>query len=79
MSEQPTETNPPNSKKPGLFAVVQSVLAAMFGVQSEQKRQQDFEQGSAPEYIFIGIIAVVIFVLSIIWFVNSTIASYQAG
>ncbi|NVJ49371.1 MAG: DUF2970 domain-containing protein [Gammaproteobacteria bacterium] len=51
----------------------------MFGVQSEQKRQQDFEQGSAPEYIFIGIIAVVIFVLSIIWFVNSTIASYQAG
>ena len=70
---------PTASKKPGLFGVIQSVLAAMFGVQSESKRQQDFENGSAAEYIFVGIIAVTLFVLGIIWYVNSAIADYQAG
>ncbi|WMS86643.1 DUF2970 domain-containing protein [Pleionea litopenaei] len=71
--------SPTTSKKPGLFGVIQSVLAAMFGVQSESKRQQDFENGSAAEYIFVGIIAVTLFVLGIIWYVNSAIADYQAG
>lgn len=80
--QQPAKAapNPAESdKKPGIFGVLQSVLAAMFGVQSESKRQQDFEKGSAADYIFVGIIMVIIFVLSIIWYVQSTIADYQAA
>jgi hypothetical protein len=70
-----TDTN----SRPGLFSVLQSVLAAMFGVQSEEKRQLDFEKGHPAEYIFVGIIMVVLFILTIIWVVNSAIADYQAG
>lgn len=73
--------NDPNfesTKKPGFFSVLQSVLAAMFGVQSDKKRQQDFEKGNAGEYIFIGIIMVVVFILTIMWIVNSAIDDYKA-
>lgn len=56
---------------PGVFGVMQSVLAAMFGVQSEEKRKQDFESGSAGSYIFVGIVMVIIFVLTIIYIVNT--------
>ena len=83
MADNPQHTNQENSEspasRPGLLSVLQSVLAAMFGVQSEAKREEDFEKGNAADYVLVGIIMVVIFVLSIVWFVNSTIADYQAG
>lgn len=69
-SNQPSQ--PQNEKKsPGLLSILQSVLAAMFGVQSEEKRQQDFEGGHAGSYIFVGIVMVVIFVFTLIAIVNS--------
>ncbi len=55
-----------SQKKPGFFGVLQSVLAAMFGVQSEAKREQDFANGNPAEYIFLGIIMVILFA-SINW------------
>ncbi|TQV74067.1 DUF2970 domain-containing protein [Aliikangiella marina] len=55
---------------PGVLGVFQSVLAAMFGVQSEEKRKQDFESGSAGNYIFVGIVMVVIFVVTLIYIVD---------
>ncbi|MCW8879945.1 MAG: DUF2970 domain-containing protein [Kangiellaceae bacterium] len=58
-------------KSPGILSIIQSVLAAMFGVQSEEKRQQDFENGHAGSYIFVGIVMVVIFVFTLIAIVNS--------
>jgi hypothetical protein len=78
MSEK--DNKPSNqTDRPGLLSVLQSVVAAMFGVQSDAKRQVDFEKGHPAEYIFIGIIMVVIFILTIVWVVNSAIADYQAG
>ena len=71
--------NEKSKKKPGLFSIIQSVLAAMFGVQSDTKREQDFEQGNISDYIFAGIIAVIIFILTIIWLVNRLIDDYNAG
>jgi hypothetical protein len=67
-----------SDKKPGFFSVLQSVIAAMFGVQSDSKRQQDFEKGNAAEYIVVGIIMVVVFILTIMWVVNSAIDDYKA-
>ncbi|WP_144393183.1 DUF2970 domain-containing protein [Pleionea sediminis] len=79
MEEKPKQNPKPTAKqKPGIFGVIQSVLAAMFGVQSEKKREQDFENGSAPEYIFIGIIMVAAFVLGIMWYVSSVIEEYKS-
>ncbi len=66
-------------KRPGIFSVLQSVLAAMFGVQSESKRKEDFEKGHPAEYIFVGIVMVIIFILTIVWVVNSAVSDYQAG
>lgn len=73
------EKSPEQPKRPGILSVLQSVLAAMFGVQSETKRKEDFEKGHPAEYILIGLIMVVIFILTIVWVVNSAINDYQAG
>lgn len=77
-SNNDSDSGSDSSRKPGFFNVLQSVLAAMFGVQSDKNRQQDFEKGSAGEYIFIGIIMVVVFILTIMWIVNSAIDDYKA-
>lgn len=70
----PTDGQTP-AKRPGPLSIVQSVLAAAFGVQSEAKRQQDFQAGKPGDYILIGIIFVVLFVLALIWVVRSVLSS----
>lgn len=54
-----------SEQKPGLFAVVMSVLAAMFGVQTEANRKRDFSQGRPLAYIIVFILILVLFVLSV--------------
>ncbi|KFZ30549.1 hypothetical protein IDSA_08395 [Pseudidiomarina salinarum] len=56
--------------KPGLLRVALSIIAALFGVQTERNRQRDFGSGSPATYITIGIIFIVLFVLSLILIVN---------
>ncbi|QSA97950.1 DUF2970 domain-containing protein [Methylococcus sp. EFPC2] len=51
--------------KPNLFQVVASVLAAGFGVQSQKNRERDFVAGSAKSYVIVGVIATVLFVLTL--------------
>lgn len=58
------------ANKPGFLKVVQSVLASAFGVQSQQKYQQDFSQTTIVPYIVVGIIFVVLLVLGLIGLVN---------
>ncbi|MBR9791795.1 MAG: DUF2970 domain-containing protein [Gammaproteobacteria bacterium] len=58
------------ANKPGFLKVVQSVLASAFGVQSQQKYQQDFSQTTIAPYIVVGIIFVVLLVLGLIGLVN---------
>ncbi len=65
------------NKKPGFLNIVQSVIAAMFGVQSDSNREQDFTHGKASDYIIAGIIGVILFVLTILWLVNTIINNYQ--
>ena len=58
--------------KPTITQVFKSVLSAFIGVQSEDNRKKDFEQGSLSTYIIAGLIFTVLFVVAII-FVVSTI------
>ena len=58
------------ANKPGFLRVVQSVLASAFGVQSQQKYQQDFSQSAIAPYIVVGIVFVVLLVLGLIGLVN---------
>ncbi len=59
-----------NQDKPGLFRVALSIIAALFGVQTERNRQRDFGSGNPATYITIGIIFIALFVLSLILIVN---------
>ncbi|KZN48213.1 DUF2970 domain-containing protein [Pseudoalteromonas luteoviolacea] len=54
--------------------LIQSVLAAMFGVQSDKKYQFDFQQGRFWPYVVAGTIFVVLFVVFLITLVNGIIA-----
>lgn len=64
-------TKEPN--KPTFWQVCFSVLAAMFGVQSEQARARDFTEGNPWAYIAIGVTFIVIFVLFITTLVHLTL------
>jgi hypothetical protein len=54
-----------DQKKPNLVQVVASVLAAFFGVQSEQNRQRDFAGGNPLVFIVVGLVLTALFVLTV--------------
>ncbi len=57
--------------KPTITQVIKSVISAFIGVQSNDNRQKDFEQGSLPTYIIAGVIFTVLFVLGLIFLVSA--------
>jgi hypothetical protein len=62
-------------EKQGIWATFKGVLAAFLGVQSSKQHEQDFNQGSATNYIVIGIIFVVIFILLVVGVVNIVLSN----
>lgn len=50
-------------KKPSLGQIIMSVLAAMFGVQSDKVRRRDFTHGNPWVFILMGIVFCILFVL----------------
>lgn len=54
-----------NHKKPHLWQIIMSTIAAAFGVQSSKNRERDFSHGSLSTYIIAGVIFTVLFVISI--------------
>jgi hypothetical protein len=63
-----------NQKKPGLKAIIQSTLAAAFGVQSSKNREEDFQHGNIWVYIFSGILFTAIFILALLLIVRLVLA-----
>jgi hypothetical protein len=53
------------SKKPGLGALVKSILAAAIGVQTNKNRERDFTSGSPLAFIIGGFIFTALFIASI--------------
>jgi uncharacterized membrane protein YcjF (UPF0283 family) len=66
-SEQP-------AKRPSLWQVFLSVIAALFGVQTEQARVRDFSQKSPLPYIAVGIVLIVFFVIAIALLVRTVLS-----
>ncbi len=56
--------------KPDLLHVIKSVIAAIIGVQSDKNREVDFKHGSLPAYIIVGIIATLLFIVTIMVIVS---------
>jgi len=55
---------------PGLLHVIKSVIAAGIGVQSNKNREIDFEHGSLSNYLIVGLIATILFILTLIFIVS---------
>ncbi|PSW04859.1 DUF2970 domain-containing protein [Photobacterium lipolyticum] len=64
MPEQDENSQPQKRKTKRRVAL--SVAAALFGVQSDNNRQQDFNQRSPWPFIIGGVIAIVVFVALLI-------------
>ena len=60
-------------KSPGFFAMILSVLASAFGVQSQQNYERDFNQGKLAGYIVTGVIFGALLVLGLASLVNAII------
>jgi len=54
--------------------VIQSILAGLLGVQQSKKMQEDAETLKAHHFIIFGIIALIIFILSLISIVSYVIS-----
>ena len=54
--------------------ILQSTLAAAFGVQSQRNREKDFEEGNAGWFILAGIIFTVVFIVTVLTVVNLVVA-----
>ena len=52
-------------KKPGLGALIKSILAAAIGVQSDKNRHRDFEQGNPLAFIIGGFVFTFLFIATI--------------
>ncbi len=57
-------------KKVSPLAVMKSVLAASFGVQTKTNRERDFEQGKFHHFVIGGIVFAIIFVLLLVGLVK---------
>ena len=53
------------SNNTGLLAVVASVLAGIFGVQSNKNYERDFTKGTFISYLIVGIVMVALLVISL--------------
>ncbi len=56
--------------KPDILHVIKSVVAAGIGVQSNKNREIDFQHGSMGSYIVVGIIATILFILTLVLVVS---------
>lgn len=52
-------------KKLNLFQVFVSVVASFFGVQSNEKRARDFTRGRARDFIIVGLVLTLLFILTV--------------
>jgi hypothetical protein len=59
----------------GFLGLLQSTIAAIFGIQSDKNRQADFKKGDASQFIIMGIAAVVVIVVTMVIVVNSVLES----
>lgn len=64
-----------NGRKGGLLGTLQTILGAVFGVQSEKKRQEDFAKSDPGKLIAIGIITVIVIMVGMALIVQSALQS----
>lgn len=59
-----------NDQKLSIFQVIISSLAAMIGIQSQAIRERDFTKGTVIQFVIVGVVFTVLFVLALIFIVG---------
>ena len=59
-----------SNQSPSLWQVAKSVLAAMLGVQKSENYQRDFQYGKPGQYIIVGLVFVMLFILILVGIVK---------
>ena len=72
MDRDENNTNTP-TKRGGILGTLQTILGAVFGVQSDKKRQEDFAKADPGKLIALGIVTVVVIVIAMIVTVNTVL------
>lgn len=60
-----SDSDAPKNKGTGWLASMFSVLAAGFGVQSQEALERDFKKGSAVQFIVAGLVGTLLFILAV--------------
>lgn len=74
-NKHPESSPNPQEEKAGILGALQTVLGAVFGVQSDKKRQEDFAKADPGKLIAIGIITVVIIMVGMAVTVKMVLSS----
>lgn len=72
--KEKTEGDSSLQSPPTFFQLLQSVLGALIGVQSEAARHRDFSRGRPLHFIVIGVVATVLLVLGFVGIVRLVLA-----
>jgi hypothetical protein len=64
-----------NKRPPTLWEVTKSVFAALLGVQSRKNYERDFTHGKPWQYIVIGLVGVVIFIVTVVMVVRIVLSA----
>ncbi|MDH3643103.1 MAG: DUF2970 domain-containing protein [Gammaproteobacteria bacterium] len=75
---EPSQTDAPEADSLSLWQVLSSALAAGFGVQSSRNRNRDFSKGKPGQFVAVGVILTVVFVIAIITLVNFVLGNVAA-
>ncbi len=76
--DPPQPDNAPQRQKPGFKQVVLSVLAAVFGIQTQENRERDFKKGDPRDYIAVYVVLVIALIIGMIVVVNLVLESAGA-
>lgn len=70
MTESKQQKGEKEPAKPSILALMLSVFAAAFGVQTDKNRERDFQQTSIVPFIIAGIVFTVLFMGGLIVLVS---------
>ncbi len=62
------------TKETGFFSMVKSILGALFGIQTRQNQEKDFQKRKPTDFIIAGIIAIFILLIAMILIVHSVLS-----
>lgn len=75
MTQENEKQAPTPQRKTGIIGLLQTVLGAVFGIQSDRKRQEDFAKADPGKMIAVGIITVIVIIVGMVIVVNSVLTA----